>query len=325
MPEIKDINISDLENEGRFHSNLPDVPSKSPNDMKAFFDYIPKEVIIPKVNEILDELNRRIDFSHFNQAYIKSGKLVCNDAADEGTAKYIGVNMHKPITHGEIRFGFTGEIDNIFDPEINPEGKACTALIITSALGCQRSRDIIEGSWHIGISPVCATIEYYEKGIEKSKATLVYKHRFAEALLPDTEYRFLFQTLGTKLDNGEYAYYLAFTFPVADVDGKNVFTNKTIPMSLEKWNEYNGQYVIFEHFYTNAVTCRPYFTGWQVYATDDIKEFLDCRTAKKTALNTNYLRHDFKQSVDGPLICSPTGQPYSLFADEVHGGTGLDH
>lgn len=54
MPLDK-INVSALEAEDRFHSNQADVPGKTAADMKAFMDYIPRQVLIPKINEIIDE------------------------------------------------------------------------------------------------------------------------------------------------------------------------------------------------------------------------------------------------------------------------------
>ena len=40
-----------------FHSGQPDIPKKSASEMKEFFDVMPKKVLIPKLNEIIDELN----------------------------------------------------------------------------------------------------------------------------------------------------------------------------------------------------------------------------------------------------------------------------
>ncbi len=39
------------------HETLPDIPEKSATEMKQFFDAMPKKVLIPKINEIVDELN----------------------------------------------------------------------------------------------------------------------------------------------------------------------------------------------------------------------------------------------------------------------------
>ncbi len=40
-----------------FHSGQPDIPQKSAQEMKEFFDAMPKKVLIPKLNELIDELN----------------------------------------------------------------------------------------------------------------------------------------------------------------------------------------------------------------------------------------------------------------------------
>lgn len=40
-----------------FHAGQPDTPQKSAAEMKDFFDAMPKKVLIPKINELVDELN----------------------------------------------------------------------------------------------------------------------------------------------------------------------------------------------------------------------------------------------------------------------------
>ncbi len=40
-----------------YHESLPDMPGKSADEMKAFFDAMPKKVLIPKLNELVDEIN----------------------------------------------------------------------------------------------------------------------------------------------------------------------------------------------------------------------------------------------------------------------------
>ncbi len=40
-----------------FHSGQPDIPQKTAHEMKEFFDAMPKKVIIPKLNEVIGELN----------------------------------------------------------------------------------------------------------------------------------------------------------------------------------------------------------------------------------------------------------------------------
>lgn len=56
MPITK-INDAALEEQGKFHACLDDVPGLTAEQMKEFFDYIPREVIIPKVNELTDAAN----------------------------------------------------------------------------------------------------------------------------------------------------------------------------------------------------------------------------------------------------------------------------
>lgn len=55
---IAKIDLSALEAEGRFHKNQPDCPNMSADQMKAFMDYIPKDVVIPKLNEAVEKLNK---------------------------------------------------------------------------------------------------------------------------------------------------------------------------------------------------------------------------------------------------------------------------
>lgn len=54
---VEKINTAELETEKRFHVNQADVPGKSAQEMKEFMDYIPRQVIIPKVNELVDTAN----------------------------------------------------------------------------------------------------------------------------------------------------------------------------------------------------------------------------------------------------------------------------
>lgn len=55
---ITKISDEQLNSEKRFHQNLDDIPGKSADDMKEFMDYVPRQVIIPKINEIADEVNK---------------------------------------------------------------------------------------------------------------------------------------------------------------------------------------------------------------------------------------------------------------------------
>ena len=53
---VNKIDTEQLAAQRRFHSQQEDVPGMSALDMKAFFDYISKEKIIPKLNEVIDAL-----------------------------------------------------------------------------------------------------------------------------------------------------------------------------------------------------------------------------------------------------------------------------
>ena len=54
---IEKINDAELERENIFHANNDDVPGLSAQEMKEFFDYVPRRVLIPKVNELVDSEN----------------------------------------------------------------------------------------------------------------------------------------------------------------------------------------------------------------------------------------------------------------------------
>ena len=56
---VNTINTTELINGNRYHASQDDVPNKTAKDMKDFFDYIPKDVIIPKVNELVNEVNTK--------------------------------------------------------------------------------------------------------------------------------------------------------------------------------------------------------------------------------------------------------------------------
>lgn len=54
--EVDEINADTLSKLGLFHANLPDIPNKSAAELKAFFDHIPRNILIPKINEIIAKL-----------------------------------------------------------------------------------------------------------------------------------------------------------------------------------------------------------------------------------------------------------------------------
>lgn len=58
---IEPIDDGRLKNDNRYHVCLDDVPGKTPDEMKEFFDYVPRKVIIPKINSIIEELENKAD------------------------------------------------------------------------------------------------------------------------------------------------------------------------------------------------------------------------------------------------------------------------
>ena len=57
---IQKINDGELLDSGRYHISQPDVPHMSADEMKNFFDNVSREVLIPKVNEIIDGVNEAL-------------------------------------------------------------------------------------------------------------------------------------------------------------------------------------------------------------------------------------------------------------------------
>lgn len=53
---VETIKDAVLKNENRYHVCLDDVPGKTADEMKEFFDYVPRQVLIPKINQIIAEL-----------------------------------------------------------------------------------------------------------------------------------------------------------------------------------------------------------------------------------------------------------------------------
>lgn len=231
-----------------------------------------------------------IDFSRLNLAYIKDGKCVCNDegsASLSSTAKYIGADLVDDIVSAEIRFGFHSDTDS---------GEA-TIMLITTKLGCSSTSHIVNGSCHYAVNRTHALIEYFD---ENHDITATHDHVFAEPLDFDTEYSFKWKIVNS---NGDQ--WVTVTYPDGETE---ILTHSS---DAQFW-ETNGRYIVFEHFYDTSSACRPYYTGW--YAKSDDGNG-----------NNNYLRHDISAySVDGPLTVAPTGQVYTLFSNEIWGGTSLD-
>lgn len=81
MPITK-INDAELFNQERFHVNQSDVPGKTAQEMKEFMDYIPRHVIIPKVNELVDTANAAAPADSVYTKTETDGKLSLKADAD---------------------------------------------------------------------------------------------------------------------------------------------------------------------------------------------------------------------------------------------------
>lgn len=92
---ISKIDVTALENEGRFHTDQPDCPAMSADEMKAFLDYIPKDVLIPKVNELIDSLSD------------SEGGISVVETVRDGTWTYTKTSDGECVCYGSI----SGEYD----------------------------------------------------------------------------------------------------------------------------------------------------------------------------------------------------------------------
>ena len=354
--DISEINTETLSKLGYFHENLPDVPGKSAAEMKSFFDYIPKEVLIPKYNDLIRKLKSTWNCARFDQAYIRDGKIVCNDGNNSSgkTARYIGVDMKYTPYRGKIKFGFT-----------DTDATDCSLLLILSNKGCNDTQYITHGSIHIGVSAVGVSIQYFDGTytyktdsngnysldgdgvkIKNFNCKELYYHTFANKLTANKTYELSFEMVQER--------YVRINFPAANKNGSKKYdwySNSSDTRYDEIWAPLAGRYIIFEHFYTNATAARGYYVAWEATAPEYMTDVKDedgnvihkgYLTAKKefttaaqaynkdgTPIETNaltdwkdeyelcVLKHDFGNSLDGELIASPTGQVYHLFNNDV--------
>lgn len=243
------------------------------------------------VSPIIAEEVPQTPYSDLNLAYVKGGRLICNDTlhpdSNANTAKYIGVHCGGDfVRQAEIRFGFTGSETDI-----------CSVMLISSRNGCQKTADIVTGSCHFGVTPTQAVLAYYD---EEKQLTTTHTHTFAEPLQNDTEYAFSWKIIG---DYSAGTGWLSVKYPDGETE---VVTDSQFPLQ-------NGPFLIFEHFYSNQSGRRGYYTGWNAIAED-------------TDGNVSYLRHDFThQAADGLPCSAPTGQNYILFSNDVYGATPLGY
>lgn len=119
---VEKINTAELETEKRFHANQADVPGKSAQEMKEFMDYIPRQVIIPKVNELVDAANaaapaadvytkteteeklskkaNAADVYDKSQVYTKSEVL--DRTQDKATIAYVNTELGKKANSSDV-------------------------------------------------------------------------------------------------------------------------------------------------------------------------------------------------------------------------------
>lgn len=261
------------------------------------------------------------------QMYILNGCTESNDGNTSITEKCCGADLGKTIIKGAFKFKFSGTIDaeNMYHPTNNPSGEKCSLIASLTKSGCQQSQHITKGAWRLGVTPLFASIEYFDPDITAEVPIILYRHYFANPLEVDEEYTYSFETIGNPGNNGSNCY-MNFKFPAPDSEGKTTimkFPPDNKVMLFSNWENYSGQYVITEHYYSTSGKCRPHFTKWKFEATDDIEDYISKGGENKTSPKTNYLRHDFSIYPDGFLSTAPTGQCYSLFSNEEYGATAL--
>lgn len=88
---IEKIDDNKLLDEDRYHSCQPDVPDKTASEMKKFMDYVPRHVIIPKVNEIIDKLDTKADS---DGVYLKTETYNRNETDNMLSAKANSSNVY---------------------------------------------------------------------------------------------------------------------------------------------------------------------------------------------------------------------------------------
>ena len=292
----------------------------------AVNEIVEKEDFIAEVQKMLD----KYDYSKFTQAYIKDGRLVCNDttADDQETAKYIGADVKYPVKYAEIKFGFTGDT----------EKDSASVLLILSNRGNTLKHHITHGSIHIGVTPTSAGIQFFWDNT--SVLHTIQSRTFKQPLQPNTEYslKFEYYVHASQVETDEYC--IKVTFPdgtyynFKPTDAKTFNLGGTNYNAFEILNALNGRYIMFEHFYDNPSTVRGYYTSWCASAPENMAEFMEAYRQRlmydldKTKGNANatveytythdvqYLRHKFaNQTFDGALPPAQTGQTYTLFAD----------
>lgn len=106
MP-ITQIDDSLLEKEGRFHTCLDDVPNLGAKQMKEFMDYVPRQVIIPALNRIADEVYSKGETD-----------LIISEKADAGSVmtKQESLDKISSLLTGTVA-GESAVIDDIVDFE----------------------------------------------------------------------------------------------------------------------------------------------------------------------------------------------------------------
>ncbi len=98
-------NIANKDIEPFLHKNQPDVPEKTAEEIKAFFDALSVNVLIPKLNELIDEINKILPESEQAAQYAYSvGQVdeLLSKKADKDELTPINENLGKKADKDEL-------------------------------------------------------------------------------------------------------------------------------------------------------------------------------------------------------------------------------
>jgi len=185
------------------------------------------------VNFSIKNLINNTDYSIFDQAYIKDGRLVANANLIGVNAKYTGINL------GTGNVPTSMKCKAIFN-------STSTLALISNYNGLNKVSDITNGSLHIVF-----TNKNIQLGLFDNKTlNVIYMHTFVTPCSLDgvTEYTFEWSVSGDTI---------TFTLP----DGIFTYTDNRIPTYL-------GQYCTFEHYWNSTTQEPPIFTYFEVKGTD---------------------------------------------------------
>ena len=97
---VDKINTQQLTDEKRWHCQLDDVPDLTAAEMKDFFDYVDKNVVVPKINEVIGAL--------YDEGGIDGELELKADAADVYTKAQVDDKLELKADSSSVSGGFNG-------------------------------------------------------------------------------------------------------------------------------------------------------------------------------------------------------------------------